>query len=115
MMHHTKASSKFEENIITNTNKNDRENDTRAQDNVAANSTEAKISEGDILLQTGKIVRDWESVHHRSLKGKNKDIALKAAYIQLTQKRGISGITITLTMLDARSTSFRKILDSLFQ
>jgi hypothetical protein len=89
MMHHTKASSKFEENIITNTNKNDRENDTRAQDNVAANSTEAKISEGDILLQTGKIVRDWESVHHRSLKGKNKDIALKAAYIQLTQKRGI--------------------------
>jgi hypothetical protein len=46
MMHHTKASSKFEENIITNTNKNDRENDTRAQDNVAANSTEAKLEIG---------------------------------------------------------------------
>jgi hypothetical protein len=54
MMHHTKASSKFEENIITNTNKNDRENDTRAQDNVAANSTEAKISEGTFCFRQEK-------------------------------------------------------------
>jgi hypothetical protein len=29
------------------------------------------------------------SAHHRPLRGRNKDIALKAAYVQLTQKRGI--------------------------
>jgi hypothetical protein len=57
--------------------------------NVAPKSTEVNNYQDDIWLEAGKIVNDWESMHHRHLIGKNKDIALHAAYIQLRQKRGI--------------------------
>ena len=69
-----------------------RENEAKTQENVAAKSTEVNIYEEDnnnTWLQATKIVKGWESAHHRSLRRTSKDIALKAAYIQLTQKRGI--------------------------
>jgi hypothetical protein len=61
---------------------------------VAPNSIEVSGDKNDIWFEARKIVGDWESAHHRSLRGKNKDIALRAAYTQLTQKRGIIRLDI---------------------
>lgn len=63
--------------------------DDKNSDNVSPKRTEAKNHEDDIWFRARRIVTDWESTHHEQLMGKNKDIALNAAYIQLTQKRGI--------------------------
>ena len=71
-------------------NSNNIENKTENNENVAPKRIEVSNNNNDnIWLQAGKIVRDWESSHHRSLRGKNKDIALKTAYLQVIQKRGI--------------------------
>jgi hypothetical protein len=81
-----------EESTSSENSNNYGNNEVKTQENVAAKRTEVNIYEEDNnsrWLQATKIVKDWESAHHRYLRGKNKDIALKAAYIQLTQKRGI--------------------------
>jgi hypothetical protein len=89
MVDDKKTSVHAEESTSLKNLNNDRDNETKIQENVAAKSTEVNTLYDNIWLQAGRIVKDWESTHHRSLRGKNKTIALKAAYIQLTQKRGI--------------------------
>jgi hypothetical protein len=66
------------------------DNSSKNKENVAAKSTEVNNHLDDIWLEAGKIVKDWESAHHAHLRGKIKDIALYAAYIQLTRKRGFT-------------------------
>lgn len=69
---------------------NDIENELENNENVASKRMGVSNNNNDNLwLQAGRIVRDWESSHNRSLRGTNKDIALKTAYLQLSQKRGI--------------------------
>ncbi len=78
-----------ESNILKNSH-NDVESKTQNNENVALKRIGVSNNNNyNNWLQAGKIVRDWESSRHRSLHGRNKDIALKTAYLQLVQKRGI--------------------------
>jgi hypothetical protein len=58
-------------------------------ENVAVKSTEVNNHEDD-LFEAGKIVKDWESARRVNLTGRTKNIALYAAYIQVTRKRGFT-------------------------
>ena len=68
-----------------------KENDTNKANNVAPDRTGVHNHAGDdVWLQANSMVKDWESASpHPSLRGRNKDIALYAAYIQLARKRGV--------------------------
>lgn len=65
-------------------------NSSKNRKNVALKSIEANNHQDDIWLEAGSIVKDWESAHNVRLRGRIKDIALYAAYIQLTLKRGFT-------------------------
>ncbi len=80
----------FDESTSTLNLKNDIRNDSKIEQNVAPKSTGDYSYEGDIWLEAGRIVHDWESAHRTHLRGKIKDIALYASFIQLTRKRGFT-------------------------
>jgi hypothetical protein len=92
MDNRTSAWASNEENTSSRNLNNYGDKEVKTQVNVAAKGTEVNGHEEDnnnVWLQATKIVKGWESAHHRSLRRTSKDIALKTAYIQLTQKRGI--------------------------
>src|SRR5215211_810303 len=88
---HMRSSRPHEESTSSIKAMNDIQDSRKNRENVAVKSTEANVLDPDdnTWFQAGKMVKDWESAHHHFLRGTNKDIALKAAYTQLTQKRGI--------------------------
>src|SRR5215208_4095168 len=60
-------------------------------DNVAPNRTGVNNNtEDNVWHEANRIVKGWESFpSHHSMRGRTRDIALRIAYIQLTQRRGI--------------------------
>jgi DNA repair protein RadA len=86
----TSTSAQHEKSTSLENFDNEIDNETKNKENVALKRTEVNRDKVDnIWLQAGRIVKDWESAHNRSLRGRNREIALKAAYLQQTQKRGI--------------------------
>jgi hypothetical protein len=84
---HTPAISS--ESSIKRKLKNDSRINPGLPEMVASMVTEVNPIEGQYFAEAGRIVKDWESKHHR-LRGTNKEIALRTAMLQLEKKRGLT-------------------------
>lgn len=69
--------------------KDDSRHATMPPQNVAPMVIEVNHIENENFAEAGRIVKDWESKHKR-LRGRNKEIALRTALLQLEKKRGLT-------------------------
>jgi len=86
-MEHTSTNSS--ESSMKNKLDNDSRSSSRLPEMVAPMVTEVSSVEGQNFAEAGRIVKDWESKYRR-LWGRNKDIALRTALLQLEKKRGLT-------------------------